>query len=202
MAQGKARRRSRPDSADDLPERILETTLGLAEEVGWEKVRLRHVAERLGCSLADISDHYRDLDQVANAWFRRAWRAMLAPPPRGFASLNAEERVFIVMMRWFDAVAEHRRVTSDMLSGKIYASHPHHWVPLIFDLSRTIHWLRDAAMLDAVGRRRQIEEVGLTGLFLLTLAVWSRDDSEGQSRTRNFLRNRLAACDRLMARLG
>jgi hypothetical protein len=85
-----------------------------------------------------------------------------------------------------------------MLAGKMWLFHPHHWVPLIFNLSRTILWLRDAAVLDARSPRRELEEVGLTWLFLLTLLVWAGDDSEGQARTRRFLRGRLADADVLM----
>jgi hypothetical protein len=58
--------------------------------------------------------------------------------------------------------------------------------------------VRDIAVLDAGSPRRQVEEIGLTGLFLATLAVWLCDDSPGQSRTRDFLGRRLAGADRLM----
>jgi AcrR family transcriptional regulator len=195
-----AARRSASRKTANLNVRIVDTAIELAEESGWESLRLRRVAERLGVPLAEVLAHYRDLDAVADAWFARAWAAMLGPPPRGFATRPARERVHMVMMRWFDALAGHRRVTGEMLSAKLYPSHPHHWVPMIFNLSRTIHWLREAAMLDATGRRRQMEEVGLTGLFLATLRVWLRDDSEHQARTRDILRRRLAAADRVMAR--
>ncbi len=47
-------------------------------------------------------------------------------------------------------------------------------------------------------RRAQIEEIGLTGLFVATLWVWGRDDTLAQQRTRRFLRNRLDHADRLM----
>ena len=195
-----ATRRSASRKTAKLDTRIVDTAIELAEESGWESLRLRRVAERLGVPLAEVLAHYRDIDAVADAWFARAWAAMLAPPPRGFARRPARERIHIVLMRWFDALAGHRRVTGEMLSDKLYPSHPHHWVPMIFNLSRTIHWLREAAMLDATGRRRQMEEVGLTGLFLATLRVWLRDDSENQARTRDVLRRRLAAADRFMAR--
>lgn len=199
MAQTTARRRGPRTPDNRLAERILETTLGLAEEVGWDSVRLRVVAERLGVPLDRILIHYRDLDAVADAWFHRAWVAMLQPPPDGFADLPARERIEITMLRWFDALAAHRRVTGQMLAAKSWYAHPHHWVPAIFNLSRTILWLRDAAMLDAVGRRRQMEEIGLTTLFAATLRVWLRDETEGQARTRAFLRRRLAFADHLMA---
>ncbi len=184
-----------------LDQRIVEAALDLAEEVGWDGLRLRVVAARLGVPLAEVLVHYRDLDAVADAWFRRAWSAMLAAPPEGFAALPARERLHLAIMRWFDALAPHREVTGQILATKLYPSHPHHWVPLVFNLSRNIHWLREAALLDAVGRRRQMEEVGLTWLFLMTLAVWLRDETPGQSRTRDVLRHRLADADRAMVRV-
>jgi AcrR family transcriptional regulator len=183
----------------NLADRILETALAQAEEESWGAVRLRKVAGALNIPLADVLDHYRDLDAVANAWFRRAWTAMLQPPPGGFAEQPARERIEIVMMRWFDALAPHRRVTGQMLAAKMWCAHPHHWVPAIFNLSRTIQWVREAAMLDATGRRRQMEEIGLTALFLATLRMWLRDETDGQERTGVFLRRRLADADRLLA---
>ncbi len=180
---------------------LLEAALLRAEEEGWGSLRLRELAADLGVPLSEVLAHYRDADAIADAWFRQALAAMLAPPPADFAALPAPERLRIVMLRWFDALAPHRRVTGEMLAGKLYPSHPHHWVPMIFNLSRTIHWLRDAAGLDAGGRRRQIEEVGLTALFLATLRDWLRDETPGQERTRARLARRLADSDRLMASL-
>ncbi len=201
MAQnGETRkRRAPPRRRPELGERIVDATIALAEEVGWEGVRLRNVAERLGVSLADVVEHYRDLDAVADAWFRRAWAAMLAPTPEGFDALPAQERVHLVMMRWFDALAPHRRVACQIVCAKLYPEHVHYWVPLVFNLSRTIQWVRDVAILDAGTPRRQMEEIGLTCLFLATLAVWLRDETANQQRTREFLRNGLARADRLMA---
>ncbi len=184
-----------------LDQRVVDAAVEFAEETGWDGLRLRRVAERLGVPLTEVLAQYRDLDAVANAWFRRAWVAMLASPPEGFAARPARERLHLVMMRWFDALAGHREVTGQILATKLYPSHPHHWVPLVFNLSRSIHWLREAALLDATGRRRQMEEVGLTALFLMTLAVWLRDETLGQARTRDVLRRRLADGGRAMVRV-
>ncbi len=204
MAERKAKKtKGTKRRATEVPldRRILDAALDLAEETGWDGLRLRRVAERLGVPLAEVLVHYRDLDAVADAWFQRAWAAMLEPPPDDFAARPARERLHLVMMRWFDALAPHREVTGQILAAKLYLSHPHHWVPLVFNLSRSIHWLREAALLDATGRRRQIEEVGLTALFLATLAFWLRDGSPNQARSRAVLRNRLEDADRLMVRV-
>jgi len=185
----------------DLDQRIVDRTVELAAEAGWEGVRLRRVAGDLGIPLSQLLIHFRDLDAVADAWFVRPLAAMLAPPEAGFADLPARERVYLVMMRWFEAQRAERAVVGQMLSAKLYPSHPHHWVPMVFSLSRLIQWMREAARLDAPGRRRQVEEVGLTLLFLATLRVWLRDETADLATTRRFLRRRLAAADRLLADL-
>lgn len=196
-----ARRKPARAEAANLPTRIVDTAVALAEEVGWDAVRLSEVAERLKLSMAELTGHYRDKDAVADAWFTRARDAMLATPPKDFTALPAETRVHQLMMRWFDALADHREITGQMLREKLHPPHPHHWVPMIFNLSRTIQLLRDAARLEARGRRRQAEEIGLSALFLATLRFWLRDDSPDQAETRAYLGRRLARGDRLLARL-
>jgi AcrR family transcriptional regulator len=195
------RNRTSENDSTGLEERVVDAVITLAEEVGWENVRLRIVAERLDVSLADIGSRFRDLDAVADAWFARARQAMLAPVPPEFASLPARQRLETLLLRWFDATSAHRRISVQMLAGKLWPFHPHHWAPLVFNLSRTILWLRDAAALDAGSPRRELEEVGLTWLFLFTLLVWAGDESEGQARTRRFLQRRLADADVLMTLL-
>jgi AcrR family transcriptional regulator len=186
--------------ADDLATRIVDTALDIAEEHGWTAVRLVDVADRLNIPPGDILRYYRDVNSVADAWFLRGWEAMLARKPADFARWPAAERIEFCLLAWFDQMATHRQVTVEMLRGKLHLPHPHHWVPIVFDLSRTIHWLREAAALPAIygTRRANMEEVGLTWLFLATLAVWASDETPGQQRTRRFLRHRLAEADRLM----
>jgi AcrR family transcriptional regulator len=185
---------SKLDAAGELNERILDAALALAEEKGrWSAVRLHDVADRLSISPAQALDHYRDLDAVADAWFMRALKAMVGPKPAGFLDEPEWRRIEIALLQWFDTLASHRRVSAQMLRTKLHLSHPHHWVPMIFNLSRTIHWLREAARLQAEygTRKAQREEVQLTALFVATLMVWVGDDSVGQERTRKFLRREL-----------
>jgi len=84
-----------------------------------------------------------------------------------------------------------------MLRTKLYPSHPQHWVPMIFSLSRLIQWVREVALLHASGRRRQMEEIGHTWVFLRTLRVWLRDGTPGQEYTRRFRDHRLRRLNRL-----
>ena len=188
--------------ADSLAERILVEALAMAEDEGWEGVELTRVAAALDVPATAVLDYYRDLDAVADAWFLRGWRAMLADKPSGFTAWAARERIQHCLLAWFDALAAHRRVSVEMLRTKAHLPHLHTWVPMVFDLSRTIQWLREAAMLEARygTRRAQLEELGLTALFVATLRVWAHDETPGQQHTRDYLDRRLRRAERVLQR--
>ena len=182
-------------------EKILAAALNRAEVEGWQNIRLHDIADDLGTSFPVVREYFRDQDAIANAWIRKSLDAMLAPSEKAFRDLPPKERLFLVIMRWLDAMAAHRRVTVEMIRAKLYLGHPHHWVPLVFNLSRLVNWIREAAFLDAQGRQRQFEEIGLTTLVVTTLGVWDADQSEDQDRTRQFIRKRLETGDHVMSRL-
>ena len=188
---------------DSLRDRIIDAALAVAEEDGggWYDLRLHLVALRLGVPLEAVLDRFRDADAIADAWFARALEAMVRDEPgRGLDALPPSGRVHAALMRWFDAQAAHRRAVGTMVGAKLHPSHPHHWVPMVFSLSRLVHWALEAARLDARGLPRQAEEVGLTLVFLGALRVWLGDASPGQERTRAFLRRNLGWLDRLPRR--
>jgi AcrR family transcriptional regulator len=172
--------------------RILDATLEEAAAVGWHDVRLHAVAARLDLTLPEVLAHFRDADAIADAHFARLLAAMLAPPDDGFAALPPRERAHAAMMRWFEAAAPHRAATLAMVREKAWPSHPHHWVPMVFNLSRLVHWWREAALLDRGGVARMAEEVALTAIFLRTLGAFARDDDPALPRTRTALERALA----------
>ena len=96
--------------ARDLRAAILDAALDLAEEKGqWSAVRLHDVADRLQIPPAAVLDHYRDLDSVADAWFLRGLKAMVAPKPADFVQQPEWRRIEICLLAWFDALAPHQR---------------------------------------------------------------------------------------------
>jgi len=200
-ARSKRTGKARHDRHDRDAEAILDTALEIAEERGWARTGLADVARDLGLSLADVRAHYRDKDALANAWFERALAAMLAPGPDAFSALPVEERIAESLRIWFSVLATHRRVTRAMLSAKLYPGHPHHWGPLIFDLSRLVHWLLDAAGLNSPPPRRQLEEVALTGLVVAALSIWLNDRSPDRRLTDAFIRRALKRGGRFLGRL-
>lgn len=83
-----------------------------------------------------------------------------------------------------------------MLRAKMHLSHPHHWVPAVFNLSRLVHWALDVARIDGTGLARQAQEVGTTLAVLSALAAFPRDD-DALTRTEAALRRGLGFLDRV-----
>ena len=180
---------------------IIDQALELAQERGWSHSTLAPLADYMGVEVNAIRYHFPDANAIADAWFTRASDRMLAPLPDGFHEQPVPDRIRLLMRRWFVALAPYRRVAAEILENKSHWPHVHHWVPAIFHLSRLIQLMRDAAGLHARGRRSQIEEIGMTDLFLATLWIWCRDESEGQERTWRFLDRWLTRADRNILRL-
>ncbi|MCX7629180.1 MAG: TetR/AcrR family transcriptional regulator [Geminicoccaceae bacterium] len=189
------------DRALDL-DRVLDVALGLAEEFGWDQLRLSDVAEAAEVPLPLLAAHFPDTNAIADAWFARALAAVWSTPPELLADRDPKVRLERVMWRWFEALAPHRRLTGVMLRAKMWPSHPHHWVPMIFSLSRLVHAFLDVARVPGRGAERALQEIGGTIVTLETLAVWLRDDSPGQARARDVLHRSLAAGAAVLGRLG
>ena len=192
---------TRRTEVEPLEQRVVDAALALAAEVGWEEVRLSTIADRIRMPLAEIGRHFRDVDTIANAWFDSARLAMLALPAAELAGRPADERIALAFIAWLDGLALHRQVAADVLRHKLYPSHPHHWVPLIFDLSRFVHDLLDVARVPGSGGRAG-PEIGLTAITLVTLASWLQDESPAQEHSKRGLRRRLARAGRLARWIG
>ncbi|RRC98989.1 hypothetical protein EHS89_12535 [Amphritea balenae] len=167
---------------------ILNTALDLAQEQdNWYDLSLVDLAARCGTSVNEIHRHFADTNAIADAWFAQALEAMLTAGDEAADNLPVKTRLEQIIWRWFEALSPYHSVTAQMLKSKLHPPHIHHWVPMIFDLSRLVQLWRDMAGLHMGGRRRQIEEIVLTGIFLVTLSAWCRDKSSQQAQSHSRL---------------
>ncbi len=185
------------DEDQDRAEHILETALRIGERHGWDAVHLHDVAQQLGIVLAEIHRHYRQKDDLAEAWFDRADLALIrAGECAEWDSLSLRERLLRTILAWFDALAPHRELSGEMLRYKLQPDHLHLQVGGLMRISRTVQWIRETARLPTVGWRRELEEVVLTGIFLGSVGCWLLDRSPDARRTRAWVNGRLAAAER------
>ncbi|MCX8100600.1 MAG: TetR/AcrR family transcriptional regulator [Geminicoccaceae bacterium] len=196
-----ARRPAREPPAVDR-DRILEVALALAEEVGFEQLRLSEVAQRAHVAPAEVAALFPDTNAIADAWFARALAAVWETPADQLADPDPAVRLERVMLRWLEALAPHRVLTGTMIRAKLWPSHPHHWVPMIFALSRLVHAFLDVARVPGRGAERAVQEIGGTLLTLETLAVFLTDPTPGLLRTRETLHRSLAGGVAVLGRVG
>ena len=171
-----------------LRDRILNTALEQAEAASWEQLHLHAVAAALHIGLNEILIHFPQKDDLVEAWFDRADRAMLGTE-RGpdFPGLPLQERLQQVICDWLDALAPHRRLTREMLAYKLEPGHVHLQALGIMRISRTVQWFREAARQDSTGLQRILEESVLTTIYLAAFARWLFDDSRDGRRSKTFL---------------
>lgn len=171
-----------------LHDLILDTALEQAEASSWEQLHLHDVASALHISLDDIRQRFPQKDDLVEAWFDRADRAMLAGEhAAGLPGHPLHERLHRVIWNWLSALAPHRGLTRQMLAYKLEPGHVHLQALGVMRISRTVQWFREAASQDSTGLQRICDETALTSIYLATFTRWLFDDSENSNRSRAFL---------------
>jgi ubiquinone biosynthesis protein COQ9 len=189
---------------DAVRRSIVQAALRLAEQAGsWDAVHVHSVARELGLGLDELSRHFGDKDAIAEGFFDLADAALLSACQQpGWAALAVRERLFRAIMAWIDTLAPHKHLVPGMLGYKLRPEHMHLQLRGAARISRTVQWIREAAMLPATGWRRELEEAVITSIYLATFSRWLVDSSRGAQSTRQLLKRLLDTAERGALRLG
>jgi AcrR family transcriptional regulator len=171
---------------------ILDSALKLADVCGWERLHLFNVAADLGVGLDSIASHYREKDQLVEAWFDRADQAMLARAKAAdLLPLTPAKRLEELLLAWLASLATHRAVTGQMLLYKLEPGHIHLQIGGLLRISRTVQWWREAAQRKTQHLKRIAEESLLTGVYLRCFIHWLRHPEQDPAEFRALLRSQL-----------
>lgn len=181
----------------DLADRILDKALELAEACSWEELRLHTVADELTITLDEIRQCFPQKDDLVEAWFDRADKAVLTEPQsEDFLEQTPPERLHKVIMTWLVTLAPHRRITREMLMYKLEPGHIHLQALGIMRISRTVQWFREAACQETTNLQRILEEISLTVIYLGTFARWLFDETPESTHTQQHLKKALHQWDK------
>ena len=185
-------------SNEEYAQQIIDKALELAEASSWESVRLHDVAREMGISLNQIREHYRQKDDLVEAWFDRADAAMLEDAmSTEYLQLSVRDRIHRSIMCWLNSMSSYRQITGEMLLYKLEFGHVHLQMQGIMRISRTVQWILEAAKRDATHLRRVLEEVAVTTIYLAAFTQWLRDDSLNAEQTSSFLNRLLSNAEAL-----
>lgn len=185
-----------PDS--DIAQRIIDTAFGLAVERGWRDLSLAEIAEAAGLPLSQVYPLFPSKQAILDGFSARVDAAMLAEGIEDM-DLPARDRLFDMVMRRFDALQPYREalgvILQDQLGDPLAACCGLH------RLRRSMAATLEAAGFSTTGCRGVLRLKGLSAIYLSTLRVWLRDDSEDMAKTMAQLDRLLSRADSLIGRL-
>lgn len=186
---------------DTVKRHIVAAALRVGAQVGsWDKVHVHEVAREAGVTLQELSHHFGDKDAIAEGFFDLAdARVRALPQQPSWRALPVQARLERVIWTWLETLAPYRALAGEMLRYKMHPEHLHLQARGVMRVSRTVQWMRETVMLQSVGWRREVEEAGLTSIYLATLGCWLSDRTAGSERTLGLLRRLLGRADRAAA---
>jgi len=181
-----------------LAEKIIDTAFALALERGWRDLSLAEIAEAAGEPLSKVYPVFSSKLAILKGFADRVDAEMLAEEGEGLDS-PARDRLFDMLMRRFDVLQPHREALGVILQGQLQD-------PLaaccgLGRLARSMAATLEAAGFSTTGCRGVLRIKGLSAIYLSTLRVWLRDDSEDMAKTMAHLDKQLTRVDSLIGRL-
>ncbi len=186
-----AAKRQTPEAAN----RALDAALHLAALMEWRRVTLRDIAEEAGLGLDELYRIYPSKTAVVAACMKRVDEAVLAGSGEVMADEPVRDRLFDVVMRRFDVLQPHKQAVASMARDAVLD--PVTAACASMHLARSMAWMLEAAGVASTGLRGCVRVKGLAAIYLSTMRVWLKDDSEDLGKTLAALDRNLRRAERL-----
>lgn len=178
----------------DLPKHILGCALELAAERGWRAISLSDIATAAKVPLSQLYAIYPSKAAILDAFERDLDEQVLAAmekevPDGEAAEESVRDRLFDVLMHRFDALEPRREAVKSILNGT--RRDPLLALASLGQFMRSMGCMLEAAGVSAAGLPGTIRVKGLSAIYLATLRVWLKDESEDKARTMAALDSRL-----------
>ena len=177
----------------DKPARIVDAALRIVVERGWPAVTLDTVAAESGLDRDEIYRLTPTCTAMLDLFARRIDLAVTDPanglPAEEFASLSECDRLFDVLMRRFDALADYRDAVAAL--ARDLPRDPATSAALVPQAHRSFGAMLRAAGLSDAGLAGHLRIAALIAVWLTVQHVWLRDDSADQAKTMAALDARL-----------
>ena len=181
------------------PDRVVDAALGLAANRPWREISLSDIAGEAGIGLDQLHGLFRSKDAILDAFTARIDTAVIRGTDEEAAAEPVRDRLFDVLARRFEALQPHRTALASILCEALAV--PRSGFAGGRRLLRSMTWSLETAGVSGAGPLGAIRVRGLAAVFMSTLLVFLRDDTDDLARTMAHLDRNLGRADRLMARL-
>ena len=185
-------------AAADMPRHIIDTAFALVLERGWRDLSLAEIAEAAKLPLSRVYPLFPSKQAILDGFADQVDAEMLAEDGEGVDS-PARDRLFDMLMRRFDALQPYREALGVILQDQL--CDPLAACGGLARLAKSMAVTLEAAGFSTTGCRGVLRLKGLSAIYLSTLRVWLRDDSDDMARTMAYLDKQLSRVDSLIGRL-
>ncbi len=166
----------------DVRTLIVEKTLHLAQEQGWEYTTLRDIARETALSAAELYDIIDDKNDVLVLLGRMIDRQVA----QGVSFQNDEtttprERLFDLLMDRYEVLNDYRDGLMAILESFKYD--PKQAIISMPHLCRSMSWMLELSGIETNGVKGAIKVTGISAIYLKVLKDWKDDDSADLSKT-------------------
>lgn len=181
-------------------DRLIDAALRLAAERPWSEVTLGDIAEEAKLPLRALYAEFGSRGEIVAAFSRRIDAEVLSEEEgEALADTPPRDRLFDVLMRRFEALQPHRAAVASILGERL--CNPAAGLTSLPQLGRSMAWMLVAAGISAEGWQGLLRVQGLSALWIATLRVWLRDESEDMAKTMAALDRNLRRAEGLLQRL-
>jgi len=180
-------------------DRIIDAALELAARSPWAEVSLSDIAAEAKVPLRTVYEEFGSRSAILAAFFRRIDAEVLGEEEDSDEEEPARDRLFDVLMRRFEALQPYRAAISSIYADCL--CHPASGLSSLPQLNRSMAWMLTAAGISAEGWRGLLRVQGLSALWLATMRVWLRDESEDMAKTMAALDRNLRRAEGLVQRI-
>ena len=190
-----ARKTTRKKSADPAA-RLREAAMAFAAEGRWRDLSLAEIAQRAGLAIAEAYVIYPSKSDILRAQLRAVDEIVLSGTEADLGMEPARDRLFDVTMRRLDAMAPYKASIATILHDlgrdplAAFCALPY--------FRRSLSAMLEAAGLSSEGLIGLVRIKALAAVYLATIRVWFRDESEDLSPTMAALDRNLTRLDKLV----
>lgn len=183
----------------DLPKHIIDTAFALAAERGWRDLSLAEIAAEAKVPLSTLYPLFPSKQAIIQGFADQVDAAVMADEDREGSEAPARDRLFDVLMQRFEAMQPQREAIGAILQDQL--RDPLSICCGLGRLKRSMAAMLEAAGLSTSGLRGLLRVEGISAVYLSTLRVWLRDDSDDMAKTMAFLDKQLRRADGFASRM-
>jgi ubiquinone biosynthesis protein COQ9 len=158
-----------------IEDKVIDAALELAAEKGWGALTLADIAQSAEISLADMHSCLAHKGAILSAYSRRTDVAVLrALDPEDQEGESPKDRLFGVVMMRFDELQKHKTAVADIAHH--LARDPFGLLAGAKPALRSMHWMLEAANIDAGGIKGAVRARALAVVWLAVFRVWLEDE--------------------------